>query len=183
MSLISLKFFCFVVLLIAIYFIVPKKWQWSIILIANMVFYGSSGIKYLFYIIWVAFVTWLAGIFLEKIILANKDRIKNSEDENEKKQIREKALAVKKRVCFAAILLSMGVWVVLKYTDFFVETINSVIAVTGHSYAFETMNFILPLGMSFYTFDAVGYMVDVYREKYPAQYNYFKYLSLYNISI
>lgn len=65
MSIVSMQFFFFLIVLVMLYFIVPKKWQWVVILIANVLFYIASGIKYLIYIIFVSFIAYWIALGME----------------------------------------------------------------------------------------------------------------------
>ena len=76
-----------------------------------------------------------------------------------------------------AILGNLGLLIVFKYANFFIENLNVVRDVL-HLLPFELPDFVLPLGISFFTFQAISYLIDVYRKQVPAQKNFF-HLALY----
>lgn len=71
-----------------LYFIVPKKWQWVVILIANVLFYIASGIKYLIYIIFVSFIAYWIALGIEKVNVLSAKTMKAVEDSETKKEVK-----------------------------------------------------------------------------------------------
>ena len=177
MSIISFGFLAFCVLTVALYFIVPKKVQWVVLLAANTAFYLFSGPKYILFIVLTSLATFFSGIALDRINVSSAAAVKACSDSAEKKIIKAAALKKKKLICTLATILGMGIWIVLKYGNMFIDTFNSAVALFGGDLNVSTMSIILPLGISFYTFHAVGYMVDVYRGKYSAEKNFFRYFT------
>ncbi|MCR5153282.1 MAG: MBOAT family protein, partial [Lachnospiraceae bacterium] len=143
MNYISPIFAGFFVILIALYYLVPKKFQWHILLLGSLVFYLFSGPKYILYVLATAIITYAAAFFSEKA----------------------KSEKVASLIITLAVLSDLGIFLVLKYADFVLENINVFLPETGQ---LKLFSFILPLGLSFYTFSAVGYIVDVSRGKYKA---------------
>ena len=72
-----------------LYFIVPKKWQWVVILIANVLFYIASGIKYLIYIIFVSFIAYWIALGIEKVNVLSAKTMKAVEDSETKKEVKK----------------------------------------------------------------------------------------------
>lgn len=77
------------------YFIVPKKWQWVVILIANVLFYIASGIKYLIYIIFVSFIAYWIALGIEKVNVLSAKTMKAVEDSETKKEVKSGNLYIK----------------------------------------------------------------------------------------
>ena len=177
MNIVSWEFLLFSCAVVILYFIVPKKFQGIVLLLSNILFYSFAGILYLGYMLVISLATFLGALFLEKVAASGKTQISNADTAEEKKTIKEKIISKKKQITAMAIVLSMGIWVVLKYTNFFIENINIVLDFLKVNASVSQLSFILPLGISFYTFHAVGYLVDVYRNKYPAERNYAKYVT------
>lgn len=75
----------------------------------------------------------------------------------------------------AMLLLCFGLLGVVKYLNFVIENIDALVLAVGHGQYFEPVNIILPLGISFYTFQSISYIIDVYQGKYSAEKNLFKY--------
>lgn len=157
MSLITLKFFIFLCVTLIAYYLVPKRMQWMVLLSGSLIFYTFASPKYLFFIFLSAISTYACA----RLIKSN--RIKSKENG----EFKDKS----KSYMVLAVVINIGLLAVLKYTGFFFEIINS-IAGTSLPY----LRFILPLGISFYTFMIVSYVVDVYRGDIEAQDNFLKYL-------
>ena len=96
MSILSLQFLLFLLGATALYFVVPKKWQWIILFIANILFYLSFGVKYIGYILFTAIITYWAAIKLETVGQEGKEAVAAAAPAD-KKSIREKFLKQKKR--------------------------------------------------------------------------------------
>ena len=176
MSIISLQFLFFVLAVVLFYFIVSKKWQWVVLFIANILFYISFGLKYIGYILFTSIVTYWAALILDKVSKKGKEAIVAAA-QDQKKCVREKFSDLKSRICKFAILLAVGIWIVVKYGNFMIDNVNSVLKFLHIAWTAEHLPFIIPLGMSFYTFHAVGYLMDVYRAKYPAEKNFARYFT------
>lgn len=177
MSIISFQFLIFCVLSIAIYFLLPKKWQWIVLLLANVAFYAFSGAFALIYVFVTALATYIAARLIEKTALAGKDALAAAQTSEEKTAIKARLLQKKKLLCGAAIGVGIGIWIVLKYGDFLLQNINALLRVFGFKSKFGALAWMIPLGISYYTFHAVGYLVDVYRGKYAAERNFAKYFT------
>lgn len=70
-----------------------------------------------------------------------------------------------------SVVMNLGILCYFKYTNFFLESLNAALKSAGAGTAFETLKIIVPFGISFYTFEAISYAVDVYRRKIPAERN------------
>lgn len=77
---------------------------------------------------------------------------------------------MKRSILILGIILNLGILIVFKYTNFFIENIN-----TFTTNDIEYINLWVPLGLSFYTFQSIGYLIDIYRGKYKADRNLFKF--------
>ena len=175
MSLTSLTYIGFLMAVTLAYFVVPKKSQWIIVLIANVIFYMSNGPKYIVYVVLASLVTYAGAIVFENINAANKEKLSAADGVEAKRAIRAATASKKKKIAFALILIVMGVWATIKYGNFAIENLNALFRAIHIDRTIGGLNLLMPLGMSFFSFQAVGYMIDVYRSKYPAQRNFFKY--------
>lgn len=104
-------------------------------------------------------------------LAANKETL----DRAAKKAYKEKVKKNKRRVVVAMLLLCFGLLGVVKYLNFVIENIDALVLAVGHGQYFEPVSIILPLGISFYTFQSISYIIDVYQGKYSAEKNIFKY--------
>ncbi len=179
MSYTSLNFLLFVSITVLAYFLFPlKKQKWTVLLAASYVFYLFAGYKYAAFIIFTTLSTFLIGLWLEKVTAKSKSNIKLHKAEwsrEDKKKYKEKIKKQKRLILALALVLNFGILAFLKYYNFFAGSLNDVFGSWGMEFSAPTLKLFLPLGISFYTFQSMGYIVDVYREKTPAQHNPFKF--------
>ena len=127
------------------YYICPKKGRKLFLLIVSLVFYAWGEPKYVFLMIFSILVNYIFGRLMDK---------------NRGRQKRMKLLLV------LSVVIDLGLLSVFKYTDFVITNIN---AIFGSS--FDLLNIALPIGISFYTFQAMSYTIDVYRDDVRVQKN------------
>ena len=184
----SYAFIGFVVLLVALYYILPKKAKWPLLLLGSYVFYYFAGWKFLFYILAVTLITYVAGLLIsnnKKTADAHfaelKAREKNGEGSPEevgkeaRKRYKEAQKTKRRRIMAWGITIALLILAVVKYTNFTIYNINSILAAFKAPKRINFLTIALPMGISFYTFQAVGYVIDVYRDRHEAQKNFFKY--------
>lgn len=165
----SYGFIAFLIAVFLLYYIIPKKYQWMLLLVGSYVFYAFSGIRFLLYIAVTTLTTWFSAV---RITAIQKERNEyfdahKGEMDRDGKKAYKAATKKKTRVWFLlCLLLNLGILAVIKYTDFVIANINSIF---GTETAF--MRFAVPLGISYYTFKSLGYLIDVNRGKYEAQKN------------
>lgn len=143
----------------AVYHLCPAKIRWVVLLLASYGFYASRSLAGLPFILATTGTTWLAALAIARIGESGKARLKAAEKER-KKAIRAAARRRQRAVMLAALLLNFGLLAVLKYTD----------DVRGW-FGASPLGLLLPLGISFYTFQSMGYLLDVYNGKYAPQKN------------
>ncbi len=150
----SLSFLIFFPIVLLIYFIIPKKIRYIWLLIASYYFYMCWNAKYALLLLASTLITYMAGLVIG---------------------YREQKVAVKKAAVAGSLILNFGILFFFKYFDFALSGIEKVLERFG--VAFETPQFdiLLPVGISFYIFQAVGYTVDVYRGKIDAEKNVLRY--------
>lgn len=163
MSTVSITFVLFVVLGLILYYLAPKKLQWVILLGLSFIFYLSCGVAAFCYLIFTTGVTYLAALFIDK---KNK-RLKelSKEDAAAQKAVKRS----QKIICALGIITCFVLLYFLKYWNFTADFLDS----SGD--VIPRFDLILPLGISFYIFQSVGYLIDVYRGKTEAQRNPLKY--------
>ena len=171
----SLNFIFFVAITVTIYFALPfKKYQWLVLLIASYVFYLLAGYQYVVYILFTTVSIYLIARWMNKASRNAKDILKRKKQEwnrAQKKTFKEKIKRKKRLIMALALVLNFGLLAFLKYYNFFAGSLNDVFGVFGLGFSIPTLKLLLPLGISFYTFQSMGYVVDVYREKFPAEKN------------
>ncbi len=149
----SIDFLIFFPIVILFYFFVPKKLRYIWLLVASLYFYMCWNVKYVFLLLFSILTTWLAGLLVEKY----------------------KNATVRKAVLAACIFINIGILFFFKYFDFFIDTCNKVLSKVGIQALEHSFDVLLPVGISFYTFQALGYIIDVYREKIEAEKNPLRY--------
>lgn len=144
---------------LVVYYLIPQKARWLVLLAANTVFYLAGGVKTAVYLCITILSTYAAGLILGILVKRKKGLAK------EDKKSKEPALKRKMRFVAAfAVVLNFAMLYVLKYWDFTAETIGM-----------TPLGLVLPLGVSFYIFQSVGYVIDCYRGKFEPERNLLKY--------
>ena len=137
--------YCFLPCVLLVYFVVPDRLKNFTLLAASLIFYGWGEPKYLVFMLLSVTQSYIAALLVERF---------------RGKKLAKLALAL-------STVASLGLLAYCKYADFFIENFN---AVTGLSV--PLLNIALPVGISFYTFQILSYVVDVYRGDVPAQRNF-----------
>ena len=138
---------------IIIYFITPKKYKNIILLIASLLFYFYGEPKYVFLMILEIIIAYIGAILIDKY----KNQSKN--------------------ILIITLFIHVFLLIIFKYTDFIIQTINDI-----SNANIKLLNIALPIGISFYTFQIISYIIDVYNGKVKVQRNIIKlatYVSLF----
>jgi alginate O-acetyltransferase complex protein AlgI len=145
----SVGFAVFLVLVLTLYYSLEHKWQNRMLLVASYVFYGAWDWRFLGLIWFITGVSYLAGLVIGR---------------SESPARRRTALVTAAGTC----LLLLGFF---KYYNFFTLSFVHMTAMLGFSASLPTLRIILPVGISFYVFQALGYVIDVYRREYEPESN------------
>ena len=159
----SLEFLVFLPIVFLLYWFVfrDRRWQNLLVVVASYVFYGWWDWRFLLLIALTSLCSFGSGLLLE-----------HYEGQRRKQQA----------VSAANIVLNLGILGVFKYYNFFVENLDALFSMMGYHLDWVTMNVILPVGISFYTFQALSYTIDVYQKKLPATHDiieFFAYISFF----
>ncbi len=180
--------FVFLPLTMLFYKIIPAKYRWIVLLISSLGFYSTFSVKKLIFPFAAALITYAGGLWLARLEERAESAVKNATlpadaDPSDAKALRREKAAIREAfrkksrgVLTLGILLLVSFLLYLKYTNFFLENVNSILQSSGSAKQFPLKELLLPLGISFYTMQAIGYLVDVYWKKIPAQKNPFKLL-------
>ena len=184
----SYAFIGFVILLVALYYVLPKKAKWPLLLLGSYVYYFFAGWKFLFFILAVTVITYVAGILISRnkaradARFAEMKRLeKSGEGDPEKvgkearKLYKESQKKIRRRIMAIGITLALLILAVVKYTNFTIHNINGLLSAFHVSKRIGFLTILKVTGISFYTFQSVGYVIDVYRDRHEAQKNFFKY--------
>lgn len=159
----SFEFLVFLPIVFLLYWFVfqKRKWQNLLVIAASYVFYGWWDYRFLLLIAFTSFCSYISGLLLE-----------HYEGQRRKQQA----------VSATNIVLNLGILGIFKYYNFFVENLDALFSAIGFRLDWVTMNVILPVGISFYTFQALSYTIDVYQKKLPATHDiveFFAYISFF----
>ncbi len=164
MGIFSLSYAAFVAVGLFAYYLIPQKAQWCVLLALSWGFYLTAGPRAMGYLLFVTASTYAAALFLNK-----QNRFLKSLGKEEREAC---APAVKKKKRAAALLLMLanfGLLFFVKYWDFTAASFQRL------GISLPSLGLLVPLGISYYMFQSVGYVIDVYRGKYDAQRNFFRY--------
>ena len=177
MALTSLPFAAFAVITGIIYFALPKKeYRWVVLLIASGFFYVYNSFQYTAFILLTIITVYLAANKMAGISKDTKAAVKAHKAEwskEEKKAFKDAAQKKKRSILAATLLLNFGILFFLKYFNFLSGSIAQLLG--GDPKDALQIHLLLPLGISFYTFIATGYLIDVYRETVDPEKNIFRF--------
>ena len=177
MALTSLPFAAFALITGIIYFALPRRqYRWVVLLIASSFFYVYNSFQYTAFILVTIVTIYLAAIKMAGISAATKAEVKAYKAEwskEEKKAFKEAANKRKRGILAATLLLNFGILFLLKYFNFLSGSIAQLLG--GSPDDALQIHLLLPLGISFYTFIATGYLIDVYRETVEPERNIFRF--------
>lgn len=174
----SYEFILFILITILVYYIVPKKFQWIVLLVASYLFYFFAGVFYPIFILITSITTYLVARKLDQLKQIKQEYINLHREEltrEAKKEYNRQMNGRRKKWMLLCLLLNFGILAVLKYINFAIDNINSISGLFQTSADLNYIDIIIPLGISFYTFQSMGYLIDVYWEKAAAQKNFFKF--------
>ena len=155
---------------ILIYNIVPKKQRGIVLLLASYIFFFSISGKLIIYLLATTLLIYISGLVIQKIKIKMRNSTKELNKE-EKKQV--VAIYQKKQMIVVAttILLLLASIVAIKYSSFIKTNINNLLNIWNLGLNFKIHIIAIPIGISFYTLQAISYIVDVYKEKIEADKN------------
>ena len=144
----SWQFGVFLPIVFGLYWSVPQRFRWLLLLIASYWFYMSWNVKYIVLILFTTVISYLAAILLE--------RYRNNKP-------------VKKFILTATLVSCLGVLFVFKYFNFFAGAVADFLNMFALHLHPTTLKLLLPVGISFYTFQTLAYVIDVYRGNVKAE--------------
>lgn len=156
----SLNFLVFFPVVVMVYYLLPRRICWIWLLVSSYYFYMSWSPRYAILMAISTSITFFSGIGIDK--LEKLEAIKNK-------------TKWKKAVVAISFIANIGILMFFKYFDFLLDHLNIFLRVVGMSAVTRPFDIILPVGISFYTFQALGYTVDVYRGDIKAEKNIFRY--------
>lgn len=143
MTFTSLQFFCFIPIVIAFYFLVPQRFRWIILLVSSYYFYFTWKFIYIFILILVTVISY----FIAFIISGTNDKSK------------------RKLVLSVGLIIFTGILFTFKYLNFFNSNLAEILNLFHFSVSFPALNLMMPVGISFFTFQILSYLLDIYNDK------------------
>lgn len=148
---------------LALYALIPKNGKKYFLLFASAVFYWLiSGTLIVYLAVSVLSIHYF-GLWLDRLSSKRSAAVKEAADREEKKAIKKKYTSKSRAVLALAVCLHIGVLLTLKYSPFFTSNVNSLLELLKVSFRFEIPSYLQPIGISFFTLQAVSYITDVYR--------------------
>ena len=154
----SYSFLIFFPIVTLVYFIIPKRFQYIWLLITSYFFYMGWNAKYALLLLILTMITYASGL----VLAAMKPETKRN-------------ITARKCTVAASFLSNLAILFFFKYFDFAVENINAVLSAIHVEVLNPQFDVLLPVGISFYTFQALSYTMDVYRGEIVAEKNPLKY--------
>lgn len=150
----SIPFVYFFLIVTTAFFLTPHRFRWALLSIASCYFYMYWNPWLIWMILLTVSIDYFACLGMGSSTTPAQKMVK----------------------LVVSLSANLGILAVFKYSNFFVQTINDVGSLTGHSVGLSLPNLILPIGISFHTFQAMSYTIDVYRGKIPVERHYGHYL-------
>ncbi len=157
----STEFLLFFPVAVLLYFVFPKKIRNYWLLVCSYFYYMCWNPKYIALLVASTVVTYLSGLGMEWAKNSGK----------EEKQI----VRIKNWIVAASFILNIGLLFYFKYINFAMDTITRIMAKFGITVTAPVFDVVLPVGISFYIFQALSYTMDVYRDEIYAEKNFFRY--------
>ena len=149
----SMQFAIFLPIVFMIYWVLPHRFRWIVLFIASYWFYMGWNPKYVVLILGTTVISYSAAIILDKLT----------------------CIKLKKLTLTITAILCLGVLFFFKYFNFLSESVTDLLNLFTIQVNPITLNLILPVGISFYTFQTLSYVIDVYRGDIAAEYHFGKY--------
>lgn len=147
----SFNFILFFIAVVILHYTLPHKYRWVMLLIASCIFYMCWRVELIVLILFSTFANWGISLLI--------DRHRKSA----------------KSLLILSLIINFGLLFIFKYMMFINHTFMAFYEYMGWHYPINYFNIILPMGISFYTFQAASYTIDIYRNSYKPEKNYFKF--------
>lgn len=149
----SYKFIIFLIVSFSIYWNTPNKFRWIILLIGSYIFYMSWNVKYMLLILLITFISYISAILIDKTHKRNN----------------------KRTILVFTTSIFIGILLFFKYFGFACDGLFTILDIFNLKIPLQKISIILPIGISFYSFQTLGYVIDVYRGDLKAEKHIGKY--------
>lgn len=187
MTITSLEFIAFLMVLFLVFYICPVRFRWTVLLAGSIWFYVMAGAaEFLPFIILTSFVVWISALRINYLYGKQEYELcHTAADKTQKKLIRNKYKKQAKRVLVLALFVCIGILVLSKFANYVVQYmedlsgINALASGEGVNPEAESGSpvfwLLIPLGISYYTFSTVGYLLDIYWKRYRCERNFLRF--------
>ncbi|MBD8939818.1 MAG: MBOAT family protein [Lachnospiraceae bacterium] len=177
MSYTSSTYLLFLVAVFCIYYIIRPRHRMYVLLVANVIFYLAAGFDQFLVLLLATAVSYVVACKMGKLHeKLEKQKQEEGLDRKQIKRMKANNKKQRKRILIWGLVLNIGILVVFKYTNFLLKTGYSILDLFGIGHGDDLFKLIMPLGISFFTFQILSYLIDVYKGKVKAQKNFLKYL-------
>lgn len=145
----SVEFVLFFIVITFLYFLIPLRFRWILLLTGSYYFYMSCKVEYIILLIINTLVNYFCAIFIDK----TENKIK------------------RKIYLVISLFTSLGILFFFKYFNFFNDSLRQIFRLFTLPYQISSFKMLLPIGISFYTFQTLAYTVEVYRKRYKPEKN------------
>ncbi len=174
MSYISLFYaFLFVPIVVIIYNLTKQKYRFIPLLVASFFFFFIISNKLIIFLLLSILSIYLSGIFMTKLD-KEKEKLLEKVDKEQKKILKKQYKSKKRLVLIFTIIFNVSFLFFFKYLPFFTNNANSLLDLLNINFNFKIIKYIAPIGISFYTLEALSYIIDVFNEKIEADTNFFR---------
>lgn len=173
MTFVDFNFYIFIIFLLMIYYMIPKRFQWICLLTGSMLFYLSFTKWYILILLASIGVTYVTARIMQSKTDQRNTYLKEHKADMSREEVKAYKHTVKmlrKKICIVGVVLNIGFLGFFKYTDFVIDTVNQIA-----NLKISLLSLAVPIGISYYIFKSTGYLIDVYRETYEAEGNLARY--------
>lgn len=174
----SLSFAAFFAIVFLAYFAVPMRFQWGVLLAASWFFYAFASPVYLVFLAVTVLATYISTMAMARNLAQQRAWLKTegkSVDREVKRAYKDRMASARRWMLTGGLAVLLGMLIVFKYARFFAENVNALLGCFGASpFSSDCFDLILPIGLSFYVFQSIGYCIDVSREEVEAERNFFR---------
>ena len=177
MAFVSYQFIAFALGVLLLYYLLPRKAQWPLLLVASVCYFAFFGWEDLIFIAAATVISYVCARIMAKISDSHHAFIEAHRDEytkDERKELKARTKKKRSRIMAAGLIIEFLMLGVTKYTAFAIENVNSVASWFG-SEGFKVPNLLEITGISYFVFMTTAYLIDVNREKAAVERNFFKY--------
>lgn len=161
----SMAFAIFLPIVFILYWVIPAKYRWAVMLAASCYFYMSWDVRYIVLILFTTAVTYTCALGIDKVNKAGEEEYNKIHKDRKKKKL----------LLLAALTAGLGLLFFFKYFLFVSNSIVTMLNALAIPVQKITLSIMLPAGISFYTFQSLAYVMDVYHGKTEAERHFGKY--------